>query len=859
MQKTGQQLKGVTTSRRNVLYGAGIAGMLMGLGPSMGSAFAADSGLPIVPATIKRSLFKGVPYELITLQAANSSGHVGRTPGTSTGKLDRTPPITHDLIDGPSVYKKFPKDIYFAANTTNNGIFRGPQIQDGKIFQGFTGMGDPFLNNIPRGMYALGAKKDGSVKVYYYEKDSAESMLEEGVINSWTFSVALTIDGAVQRPDDNPKWGKHKHLNFISARTILGADKNNRMMVLTSEGTSSKSGISLNDTAVLAKEAGFHNSVVLDGGGSVQLLHKGEFIHKSSDASGSRRLPDWGYFDSLDLYEEETALPSGTVYRGTMKDGNTYEHLIVQSKGKPGVLTKVYGGRPDGISGKAEPNLTVTNMSPLDHYRNTPYPFMFNDAASNSAGRVSGIQIQNSILIKDYDSGTSTGVRGNFAIGFDRSGNAKIYNKFAGATSKDLLADKVHTSFGFGPLLVQDGQDMVDISNPYYSVFDFVSSRQIFGVDRNGNLMLLTVNGASNKFGIGLKDSAKFALEKGFYQAVMLDSGGSAQTVLNGEFLHPSTDSLGYRTISTMGAINANITETKDYINTSFDKSLNLNDFEEYYHNNGGEAKFGKPTSQIWVSKDGGRVQNFSGPYAFYSNNKDGVHAVFTSGAIGQYYRSKNWELGKLGYPVNDETLDGFGGVYQDFRNSSGGFTSLVWSEKTGAREVNKNGAIYERWMAKGGQQKVGYPSSNEYPLGEGVGQDFLLGNHKRVMVWGPYGTGTVEMNKNGAIFHKWTSLGYGNIGLPETDEVPEQNGGASVTFRKRDGSKTKILWSQQTGATAQNPNGALYREWIARGGITKIGYPTHDERRESDGYIHLRFTSGLHLRWSATTGVRSV
>lgn len=544
--------------------------------------------------------------------------------------------------------------------------------------------------------------------------------------------------------------------------------------------------------------------------------------------------------------------PTGTLYRGKLKSGVTYEHITINSKGLPGVVSKVYGGYIKGIATKFNQNMLCKLQNPIDHYKAAPAPLMFNSSAAKSTGQILGPQIQNSVVLKDFD-GKTANHRGIVQLGFDQQGNARLYNNLRGDTVETMRKNGVHTSYGFGPPLVENGKAILNANDPIFGLFNFVSGRQVFGVDIKGNVMLLTINGVSKKSGLGINETALFAVEKGFYQATMLDSGGSAQTVLNGKVLHPSTDSSGARPIPDMGVINATITETTVGKITSFD-DVSLSDFEIYYQNNGGEAKFGKPREDIWTSVDGGRIQNYTGLYCFYSNNKDGVHSVYTKGAIGQYYASKRWELGHLGYPVTDELPGENGSMYQDFKNGNGDHIKLFWSEQTGTHELNVRGAIYWRWNTDGGVAKYGSPVTNEYSVGNGgVAQDFT----NAVVVWAPFGTGTHVINRGGAIHNKWLALGTANVGCPTTDEVPEANGGASVVFTKPDNSRVKIYWSSKTGAQKVVDGGALHQWLLSNGGVARNGYPTHDERLESDGYVHLRFSSGLHLKWSESRGVQ--
>ena len=53
------------------------------------------------------------------------------------------------------------------------------------------------------------------------------------------------------------------------------------------------------------------------------------------------------------------------------------------------------------------------------------------------------------------------------------------------------------------------------------------------------------------------------------------------------------------------------------------------------------------------------------------------------------------------------------------------------------------------------------------------------------------------------------------------------------------------------------NSKGALYYHFINNGYTSTFGYPVEDEHVETDGRIHVKFSKGQELTWSASEGVR--
>lgn len=220
-----------------------------------------------------------------------------------------------------------------------------------------------------------------------------------------------------------------------------------------------------------------------------------------------------------------------------------------------------------------------------------------------------------------------------------------------------------------------------------------------------------------------------------------------------------------------------------------------------YYYANGGEAVFGKPTQNEFGSVGGGAVQNFSNRYALYWTKAHGTHSVKWGTGIGNHYRDNARELGFLGYPTSSEYRYSYGAA-QNFRNiKTGTRYAVLWSKETGAHTMVSGGGVASKWYKMGGPASVGFPSSSE---------------------------------------------------------IRVANGGVAQHFAKGS-SRTVIHWHPNFGTTSVNGKGAFYNYWKTQGYTVGLGYPLHDERRESDGRVHLRFSSGAHLTWSTAEGLRQV
>ena len=276
----------------------------------------------------------------------------------------------------------------------------------------------------------------------------------------------------------------------------------------------------------------------------------------------------------------------------------------------------------------------------------------------------------------------------------------------------------------------------------------------------------------------------------------------------------------------------------------------------EKYFASGAEGKYGKSTTNEFPLVDNGVGQAFANNYTIYWREGTGAHPVWFSGAIGNLYKVNGYE-NKFGYPTTDETSAANGGAYQSFKRADGRAYTIGWHQSTGANPIFENGAIGVKFNAQGRFNGPGYPASGEGSFRGGARQFFYQpAKNLRTAVYWSEGTGAHSLNDRGAISALWVANGYKH-GFPIADETATARGGASAFFRDANGAETGYFWSEGTGVHTVNSKGALYWYWKQHGFIDGMGFPTHDERVEGDGKVHLRFSNGTHLTWSESEGVK--
>ena len=152
---------------------------------------------------------------------------------------------------------------YYGANST------GYVIRNGVVYR------DTVRENSNNGDLAI--YKDGSFKIIYEDKISADQLVKDGVVNLLAFGPALVENGEIA-VGTNEEVGQAMASN---PRTAIGIIDENHYIIVVSDGRTSESkGLSLYQMAEVMKSYGVKTAYNLDGGGSSTLYFNGQIINK---------------------------------------------------------------------------------------------------------------------------------------------------------------------------------------------------------------------------------------------------------------------------------------------------------------------------------------------------------------------------------------------------------------------------------------------------------------------------------------------------------------------------------------------------------------------------------------------------
>ena len=152
---------------------------------------------------------------------------------------------------------------YYGANTT------GYVIRNGVVYR------DTVREDSSNGDLAI--YKDGSFKIIYEDRVSADQLVKDGVVNLLAFGPSLVENGEIV-VDTNSEVGQSMSSN---PRTAIGIIDENHYIIIVSDGRTSESeGLSLYQLAEIMKSYGVKTAYNLDGGGSSTLYFNGQVINK---------------------------------------------------------------------------------------------------------------------------------------------------------------------------------------------------------------------------------------------------------------------------------------------------------------------------------------------------------------------------------------------------------------------------------------------------------------------------------------------------------------------------------------------------------------------------------------------------
>lgn len=146
------------------------------------------------------------------------------------------------------------------------------------------------LAQVGRPLRIEGMLRDGSG--HKVSPSPATSILNGGpeLVRDGRMHVTPATDGMVQPGNASFYYGwVHKR----NPRTLAGVDTAGRTVFVTADGRSTDAlGLSIPESAAVARTLGLRDAVNLDGGGSTTMVVDGEVINNPSDAAGERPVGD---------------------------------------------------------------------------------------------------------------------------------------------------------------------------------------------------------------------------------------------------------------------------------------------------------------------------------------------------------------------------------------------------------------------------------------------------------------------------------------------------------------------------------------------------------------------------------------
>ncbi|UKA77387.1 phosphodiester glycosidase family protein [Arthrobacter sp. FW306-07-I] len=111
------------------------------------------------------------------------------------------------------------------------------------------------------------------------------------LVQNGRLNVTARRDGMVRTNDSNSFFYGWVHKR--NPRTFAGTDAHGRTLIVTADGRQTTSlGLSIKESADVARSLGMVNAMNLDGGGSTTMVQDGRVVSSPSDATGERPVGD---------------------------------------------------------------------------------------------------------------------------------------------------------------------------------------------------------------------------------------------------------------------------------------------------------------------------------------------------------------------------------------------------------------------------------------------------------------------------------------------------------------------------------------------------------------------------------------
>jgi GH25 family lysozyme M1 (1,4-beta-N-acetylmuramidase)/cell wall-associated NlpC family hydrolase len=240
----------------------------------------------------------------------------------------------------------------------------------------------------------------------------------------------------------------------------------------------------------------------------------------------------------------------------------------------------------------------------------------------------------------------------------------------------------------------------------------------------------------------------------------------------------------------------------------------------KWVQSGGSAGTYRYPTDEEKL-RDGIYYQDFASGHRLAWTERTGTHEIWMRGAIGAKWLTNP---SFYGAPATNEMYRGNGVVTQDFITNNGQNNKLVWTEKTGAHNIDINSAIARKWLSYGeiGKNRLGVPVSEEYHVNGGRAQDFKNGDDYYIVGWDASTNRTHVIQFNSEVGKKWAREGHWDKhGFPQSDVVGDRNA-TTQTF-----SKTGRISTIATG-TAHGSSG--FRSALAAEPVAVQNHDKHSD-----------------------------
>ena len=374
------------------------------------------------------------------------------------------------------------------------------------------------------------------------------------------------VDGDRRTPGTPvPAWWLNQlqgELSAVVAEAGLKLDKNDQEQVVKAiKNIAERQGKGILDNAPLviyakdraefvAKNSANDYQSIPDG---AIAIAEGAFYQRAAGAKKIADLTGWlpaRGLESIGNYRSGYDVNKKTaVTIAHKRDGSTVADIVSIKNPKINTLRKVFADRSASSYGR---------KTPREFARQNGYKVVINADGWAKNNAHYGLQIENGQVVQDW--AESPAGTWNSAIVFMGDGSLKHAKRSDGITAQQWVERGALWSVCFAGVVVEDGRKVINTSS---EIANAVSARTIIGQKADGELIIIMVEGQSDKYGMTLDQAADYAIAQGCLIAYAADGGGSTQCWWGDCYAVPSSDGnfMTERALSAFLVIDADVAQ----------------------------------------------------------------------------------------------------------------------------------------------------------------------------------------------------------------------------------------------------------------------------------------------------------